>query len=423
MKKVIAIFEVIVLIAVLALSAYMFASSGNVDFLRANYKLKLVSAEKIPRDLTEMDEVLSDSENQKAFMDFGIKLLLDNYTEEENTQLSPLSIYLATAILTNATAGETQTELLSLLGMDNIDALNDYAGYLYSRYAEDEDTDEVITIGNSIWYDESMCFNLKQSYLDLNSRYYGADIFKTDFDDKAIREMNSWVNDKTRGLIPHVIDEIDPLAIFYIINALSFIQCWTKVYTYQTDTFTLSDNSTKELDFIKNDFEVYYKSDLAKSFRMYFKNTRFSFIGILPDGNLNDYLEKFDKDELYTLMTNSVLDSDVFTSVPKFSSEKKFSLADTYKNLEVSKVFNDKESDFSGFSDNDIFTSDIIHQSNFSLDKNGVKMAAVTAIECVAESAHLDKPDVYIYLNRPFIYGIIDNVYNVPIYLGICNNP
>ena len=423
MKKIVSIFNVIILIAVLGLSVLIFASCNSKNSLLSNYNLNLVSAEKIPRDLTGMDEVLSDTENQKAFMDFGIKLLLDNYTDDENTQLSPLSIYLATSILANATAGETQAELISLLGIDNIDALNDYAGYLYSRYAEDENTDGVITIGNSIWYDESMCTNLKQSYLDLNSNFYGADIFKTDFDDQAVSYMNSWVKDKTRGLIPKIIDRFDPLSIFYIVNALSFMQTWSEEYSYKTDNFTLSDSSTKELDFIKSKIGVYYKSDLANSFRMYFKNTRFSFIGILPNGNLNSYLNYFDKNELYTLMTNSVSDSDVYTSVPKFSSEKKFSLVDTYKKLGVNKIFNIQESDFSGFSDDDIFTSDIIHQSNFSLDKNGVKMAAVTVISNCATSMPVDKPDIYIYLNRPFIYGIIDNQYNVPIYLGICNNP
>ena len=57
-----------------------------------------------------------------------------------------------------------------------------------------------------------------------------------------------------------------------------------------------------------------------------------------------------------------------------------------------------------------------MHKTFISVDELGTKAGAVTKVEMKAESA---MPSGYnVTLDRPFVYAIIDNSTNLPIFLG-----
>ncbi len=43
----------------------------------------------------------------------------------------------------------------------------------------------------------------------------------------AVPRINAWVNDKTNGMIRHILDELPPLAVLVAINAVYFKGRWT----------------------------------------------------------------------------------------------------------------------------------------------------------------------------------------------------
>ena len=52
----------------------------------------------------------------------------------------------------------------------------------------------------------------------------------------------------------------------------------------------------------------------------------------------------------------------------------------------------------------------------------GTEALAATVEECVAEAA--EEPDMeiyYVYLRSPFVYAIVENETNVPVFIGILN--
>ena len=57
----------------------------------------------------------------------------------------------------------------------------------------------------------------------------------------------------------------------------------------------------------------------------------------------------------------------------------------------------------------------MLHKTFISVDELGTKAGAVTKVEIKAESAI---QGYYVKLNRPFVYAIIDNTTNLPLFLG-----
>ena len=79
---------------------------------------------------------------------------------------------------------------------------------------------------------------------------------------------------------------------------------------------------------------------------------------------------------------------------------------------------------------NEVFEDDEvdhIDQMSFSdnagmYDREGTRAAAVTAIETLDCACAIEPEDiVYVTLDRPFVYGIIDNATGLPVFLGTVN--
>ena len=66
-----------------------------------------------------------------------------------------------------------------------------------------------------------------------------------------------------------------------------------------------------------------------------------------------------------------------------------------------------------------VYIGKALQKTRFQLDQNGVRAAAVTYIGMYKETAVLDpKPTLDIFLDRPFVYLLIDNVTGLPLFVG-----
>ena len=70
-----------------------------------------------------------------------------------------------------------------------------------------------------------------------------------------------------------------------------------------------------------------------------------------------------------------------------------------------------------GAPNDQLYVSAVLHKTYLSLDENGTKAAAVTAV--VTDAASAEPPQVYrVVLDRPFVYMIVDTHANLPLFLG-----
>lgn len=394
-------------------------------FFASCYPIKAdkVSLEKIEMTVEGRELALMSSENRNSITTFGSEILTKAY-DGNNTLISPLSIYLALAMLANSAAGDTLDEMLSVMGL-SVDSLNEYCGHLYGLYAENADNKDVVKLANSIWYDgDSTMFVPKTEFLDANARYYGAEIYDAPIDDRMLKDINNWVKKNTEKMIEKMYDTLDPNAVMILLNALAFEDKWDEEFKdTERGDFTDFSGNTDTAEYLKRTLETgYYDSGNAKAFCYSFKNTRFGFLGILPDGGIDSYMEAFDADELLGLL-NNYRQAKVHASLPCFSYDYKIQLNDILSAMGMPTMFTE-DADFSaGWEQggNELYVSDVSHKTFVEVSKKGVRAAAVTGIQVCNESALVEE-EIYITLDRPFVYAIMDMTYSIPLFIGVTGN-
>ncbi len=413
--------RIVVLLMIVAILSLFVLSACNPERVPEANNLAYA---KVPMSSDNISETLSNDDNYSAYTAFSAKLLNAVYESKANVMVSPLSIYLALAMTANAADGETLTQMASSLGL-SVSELNTFCGNLYSYFME-TDKNKSVNIANSIWCNESMAnFSPKEEFLQANSLYYGADVFKTPFEDLTKDQINQCVNDNTDGMIKNLLDEIDTASIAYLINTLLLNSNWDQRTFYDfEDTFTDAEGSQSTRSFLTaNDEYSYLHTNSAVALRSNLKNG-LCFVGILPNGTLDSYIENLNGSELKTILTNEDSSKDVNGKFPTFNYDYAVTLNDTLTNLGMGIAFDEANADFSkGFNmpeTANVFISEVLHKTRIEVTKYGVRAAAATSVSMGCTSA-APRETITISLDRPFAFALIDTTYNIPLFIGTYN--
>lgn len=402
----------IIIIVVSVVCVCLAGCTPKVDVVKPNVKT--------PAFAKPDAEVLSNEEYRNAINDFAFDLF-KTLKNEDNACVSPLSIYLAFAILSNGADGDTLEQIAETMNLEP-EEIKEYCSYLYKLYQDDESNADVVKIANSVWFKE--VFAPKQSFVDDAFNYFDADIIKANFDAVTVRQTNAWVKEKTNGMIDKIVDKYSSNTILQIIDALTFIDDWSSKLGDGTREFTNADGTKKTVDGGWKTLNSYYETEKAEGFSYAFENQRFSFIGILPKCNVEEYLDILDGVEFQTLLSNRNDDYDkVKTFVPYFELDYDVDLIPSLKSSGIIDAFDPIKANFSNgwdTSKQNVFVSVVKHKTHFELSQTGVRAAAATTImaDCTSVAPDREPKIKFITLDRPFVYMIIDNVYNVPIFIG-----
>ena len=69
----------------------------------------------------------------------------------------------------------------------------------------------------------------------------------------------------------------------------------------------------------------------------------------------------------------------------------------------------------------DLYLGFVLQKTRIELDRNGTRAAAITIGGMKGESAPPTE-NIVIILNRPFVFGIIDNATHMPLFLGVATD-
>jgi len=407
-------------IAFLILFNSIFSNSGAVKVF-AKDLMKEITPQKV--DTVELKKEFIDST-----ADFSVDLFKNAYTKGENSLISPTSVYLALAMTANGADGKTLTEFETLLGKYgiNIKDLNAYYNTLSQKLLKDNNGK--LAIANSIWYSQDI--DVKLDFLQTNADYYNASAYKADLNDpNTITDINNWVKLNTGNTIDKIIDKTDHLTVMNLINATYFEDKWMNVYgpeTVRKDDFKLSNGKEESVDFMNSEETVFLKDDKAEGFTKSYENGKYSFVALLPNENISidNYIASLSGDSFINILKNQSKDN-VITSLPKFKSESKINLVKPLRQMGLKECFDSSTANFTKMINNspdDIYVDSILHKTFISVDTEGTKAAAVTKVDIKAGSA-MNESIHKIILNRPFVYAIIDNTTNLPIFMGTMMNP
>ena len=372
-----------------------------------------------PNSVTALNDLSSGSAD---VTDFAIRLFKQTNENGKNTLISPLSVLCALAMTANGAEGETREQMEAVLGM-SVEELN---LYLYSYINSLPQGEKYkLSVANSIWFTDDDRFTVNQDFLQTNADYYGADIYKTPFDKQTLKDINNWVKNETDNMIPKVLVDIPDAAIMYLINALAFEAEWTEIYEknqVRDRTFTKEDGTKQDVELMYSTEGKYLEDENATGFIKYYKERKYAFVALLPneDVTVSEYINSLDGESLAAMLTNAESRT-VETAIPKFETEYDTEMSDILVAMGMSNAFNVAFADFSGIGDSTeggIYISRVIHKTYIQVGEKGTKAGAVTAIEMKDGSAGPPDEVKQVYLDRPFVYMLIDCETNIPFFIG-----
>lgn len=383
--------------------------------------------QEVPRMTTQKTESsaeLSQTQRDQARMgvlDFSVALFNACAQEEpEQLLISPVSVLSALAMTANGAQGETLGQMETAFGVPLAlltAYLEQWQGTLLDETA--------LQSANAIWIRQEFAAQIQPQFLKGAQDGFDAQLFKAPFDDGAAAQINQWISEKTNGNVPQILDEIPQDAVLYLINALSFDAKWRQPYAahqIRQGTFTNQDGTERTVTMLYGQQPYFLKCDFATGFLKPYQDDRYAFAALLPDESLSvwEMLKRLDGETLSALLDGAVQVA-VETAIPKFTASCGVKLNQALEALGMTDAFDPEKADFSGMAlpgTDPLYINRVLHQTHIALDAAGTKAGAATAVEMNVRAVMM-APAHQVYLDRPFVYMIVDLQTGLPVFLGV----
>lgn len=382
--------------------------------------------------------------------DFELKMFRNYYSLKESKNnsfvFSPASTALQLGLIANGASGDSKSEISLLLGGSEltVEDINRCSSYFISRMQAvskssntevDELTGEKVeeTVTEYIKFDNNLFFNdtsdIKTSFLQTNSNFYGDDIFRFMFsDENSLTKINSHFSGFTKN---NVISKLDENQTFISINATDINDTWLEPYA-QSDiekgTFKAADGE-REVNYMTSN-ESYIKSNKAQGIIKYTSKNPLRLVLVMPNEGitLEDYIADFNNLEYSNLLESVDITEKVTAKIPEFSIASENSACPMSKTLTKSGLYSlfTDEATFSDMTYTDDFRLNEIYEVTPTVSVNATGLGGATGNDGKAPSENrvkeLEETETTVEFNRPFIFLVIDNDTNIPLYIGTVNN-
>ncbi len=356
-------------------------------------------------------------------LSFGLYRQLGGKTD--NWLVSPFSLQCALGMLSNGAAEETHDEILYALGLSQYsqEEVNAY----FKKLIEGLHTvNSAITVktANSVWGNAGV--PLKEDFQKTNIENYAATVSQLDFSDpSAVDKINAWCNQTTEGLIPAILDEVNPTAIVYLLNSFYFKARWESEFSpekTQEGNFTTSSGKVIKAHFMQaKRMAAYVKNEWFTSTSLSYQNDSYAIRLILPQPEIGiDQVLQALSESDGNLWKNVVL-ADINLKMPRFTLANKMDLIPALQALGMKKAFTN-EADFSSMSDVATYISLVQQATRLKVDEEGSEGAAVTVIEGDLMSP-LPEEKVDFFLDRPFLFQILEPATGTVLFMGQVGSP
>ena len=350
----------------------------------------------------------------------------------ENRVVSPMNVYMALAMLSETTAGESRQELLTLLHAPDIQTLRARANALWrANYSDDGRLTALLAA--SVWLRDDLKYD-RQTVETLASNYYGS-VFSGEMGSQAYNQaLQAWMNQQTKGLLSDQIQDLKTSAdtVLALITTVYFKAAWEGEFHKSVNLIFHAPTGEQDCDFmLESTLQDYYEGDgfaaagkrLSGGSSMYF---------LLPEEGMDP--EALLENESVLDFLNGTVGRDatpheqalVTLAIPEFDVSSQLDLIDKLNILGVTAVFDKYRADFSPLVANDenlISVDEAKHGARILVDKKGVTGAAYTEIEPTYAGVPEDPlREVELMLDRPFLF-VVTNEDGLPLFIGVVNSP
>jgi len=348
-------------------------------------------------------------------------------TTERNVFISPLSVSIALGMVRNGAEGVTKTEMNSTLKMNGLTdtEINEYYRLMQTTLPT-LDPKTKLSIANSIWIRESNDFQVKPPFLKTNSDYFNTYVKMMDFNQAwAVDTINGWANRKTNGLIPKVINGIDPTTMMLLMNAIYFKGTWVTQFDKKATTesnFTDEDGQSLKVNMmIVTDTFAYAEDAKAQYMNMPYGNKAFSMTVILPkQGKTTTEILNTMTAASFTSVVDKLEKQKVHVYFPRFKVKQTFLLNKMLQDMGMKKAFQEN-AELDGIAAlKPLFVTFVKHDTYVEVTEEGTEAAAVTTVGVGTTSA--DPLERYFIADRPFLFVIREKSTGIILFIGKMGN-
>lgn len=364
--------------------------------------------------------------------DFAVRLLQENLKQGDggNVMISPVAVLDVLAVAANGAGGDTRSQISSVIAQNqDMEQLNRNRKAWADNLAGTGQSE--LYLADSVWLKQTdEAFTVKEDFLRKNALFYGMDLYGAAFDADTVEDMNNWVSEKTEGRIPRILESISEEAVMYLLNTASFEAEWERIYEeyeIKSGTFTDASGDKKMVPFLYSGESVYIEEENAVGFVKPYKGGYY-FAAVLPKEGIRpeEYAASLDGEGFLSMLTEAKTEKIVKTGMPKFEAAYEVRLNDILRAMGMEDAFDREKADFSGigtYTDGNLFIDEILHRTYIAVNELGTEATAATEMSMAAEAAEEDPGlEIYhVYLNRPFIYAIVEERTNVPVFIGVVN--
>jgi len=386
---------------------------------------------------------------ERAFSVDLVKALFKKYEKNEidqNIFISPSSIYHTLMLAYFGAQGDTQSELARGLGFESLSKSEVLKTYMFDRayQAVRERTPGlgyVFQHANKIYFEEDLKLNecLRLALAD--------QIELTDFKnepEKARENINSWVEDVTRGHIKNLVPQgfVDYSTRAAIVNAAYFKGEWQSQFKSngtKFGNFYVKRDQIRMVNYMnqKGSFNYYTSEELqAHMVELPYQGDHVSMVIILPpflDDGLQQTIKRMTPETLQAAMAeikSGFYKMDTLNvTIPKFSIRGNLELAEPLAQLNISKLFG-PSSNLTGFVDTHNTPADQVdqvrlesaqHKAFIEVNEEGSEAAAATALLGFRSA----RPAFHTQFtaNHPFLFLIYDKQVDTILFFGVYQHP
>lgn len=258
-------------------------------------------------------------------------------------------------------------------------------------------------------------YTLKEEFLAA-ARPMGLEAQSYSDKEEGLDRINSFVNEKTAGMIPKLFESGADLKDVTLVNTLYFNDLWDFSWDRETTAaFQLSEKEQKDANFLVGKLDGYYENDAYYGVKMDYQDGDYSMYAAIP------------KEERYQVsMTREDFD-DLFQHVRRSKATVYFPTFEYDVTMDLKELM-EKECPALFCSLNNLaeesgaVVDGVLQKTKIQVTKEGTKAAAATGISIRMTSALIDRP-VEIRFDRPFAYAIQDNATGELLFVGYLAQP
>lgn len=378
------------------------------------------------------------AKNENVFISsysIATALTLLSHCSESGGHIEQLKEFLDLNNMSESEILAAQEELAALLGTnkenqeDESEASSDSSEEVVSVESDDYSVPKsILETANAMYVDEKMKMSSSFDDLaDILSNTYQASLKRCDLSsEETMNEINDWVNEKTHGLIPSILDEpMDPGIRMTLLNAVYFKAAWVNAFEKElTDKqiFHGKEGDTSVDMMHQQDHFEYAENDEYQMIRLPYHGGCEMTVYLPKDSAAADKWSE--KDYLYQLGLEADKQEwdrrEVSLSMPKFEMEYGNELKDILKELGLEGIFDGCIYD--RLTDAEMAVGSIYHKTAIKNDENGTEAAAVTMMLMEAMALLPEDDIVEMNMDHPFYFTISNTETGLKLFEGCVYN-